>query len=227
MSWESIDWLDFELNEYQESLRLRVREAYVAAYTVLEKAHKKGVDELSQDLEKATGSEDFDFIPQAIQFEELRWEQQTEALAAMALALLASLTEAFLDEQKGRQLDKTYPPAAEGYKGKSELLRNVSEYKERFKIDLEAVEMFETVREVVLARNCCLHNGCTPNDDYLRQTKQRLVREKGGNIGTEPKQLDLLIKELSEFSDALNKKMRELRLTANAAEKPALEEGQA
>ncbi len=81
MSWESIDWLDFELHEYQESLNLRVREAYVAAYTVLEKAHKKGVDELSQGLEKATSDEDFEFIPQAIDFEKLRWEQQTEALA--------------------------------------------------------------------------------------------------------------------------------------------------
>jgi hypothetical protein len=216
MSWESIDWLDFELNEYQESLHVNVREAYDAAYAVLEKAHKKGHDELSEDLKKATGSEDFDYIPQAIQFEELRWEQQAEALAAMALALLASLTEAFLDEQKGRQLDKTHAPAAAGYAGKSKLLRNVTEYKERFGVDLEAIAEFKTVREVILARHCCLHNGRSPSEDYNNQTEKRLIGESG-NITLTPKQLDMLIKELSQFGDTLNKAMREVRKKTLAA----------
>ena len=81
--------------------------------------------------------------------------EQTEALAAMALALLATLMKDFLKEQK-RQMDKTHPPDAKGYPGKSELLRRVSEYKARFNIDLQKIEGFETVREVELARNCCL-----------------------------------------------------------------------
>ena len=34
MAW-NLDWLDFELGQYQESLHHRVREAYHAAYKVL------------------------------------------------------------------------------------------------------------------------------------------------------------------------------------------------
>jgi hypothetical protein len=211
MSWQDFDWLDFELGEYKDSLSHRVREAYMAAHLVLKKAHDEGREKLEQQQKEAPNEDDFDLTSQIIGYEDLRWMEQTEALAAMALALLASLTKTFLDEQK-RRMEKTHPPDPKGYKGKG-LIRQVAEYKARFNIDLEGIEGFETVREVELARNCCLHNGGTPTEDYQTQTKQRLLDEMV-IMNLKPEQLDLLIKELGQFIDSVSNQMRGVRKKA-------------
>ena len=216
MSWQDFDWLDFEIGHYKESLDHRVREAYMAAYSVLEMAYREGKEKLEQEQKKATNEEDFSLTTQIIDYEESRWIKQTEALAAMALALLASLVKAFLDEQK-RRMYKTHPVDANGYGGKSELLKQVAEYNARFNIDLRKIEGFETVREVDLARNCCLHNGGVPTDDYMKLTKERLLDEMV-NINLTPQQLDSLIKELGQFSDSVSTQMSEVRKKASEAE---------
>jgi hypothetical protein len=144
--------------------------------------------------------EAFDLTTQVIGYEEFRWIEQTEALAAMALTLLASQTKSFLDGQKYR-FNKTHPPEPR-YEGKSELLRLVTEYRARFNIDLEKIDGFETAREVGLARNCCVHNGSIPDEDYKTQTKQRLLNDRG-NVSLTPEQLDSIVGELSQFAKSL------------------------
>jgi hypothetical protein len=104
------DWLDLELGQYLDSLDRRVREAYRAAYSVLEREHRKGQEERQHDLGTATDEEDITLNREILSYEEGRWADQTEALAAMALALLASLNKSFLDEQKNR-MNKMHPPA--------------------------------------------------------------------------------------------------------------------
>jgi len=104
---------------------------------------------------------------------------------------------------------KTHPPEAK-YEGKSELLKLVTEYRARFNIDLEKIEGFETVREVGLARNCCVHKGSPRDEDYKKQTKQRLLNDNG-NISLTPKQLDLIIGELSHFAKSLSGLLSESR----------------
>ena len=189
MSWDNFDWLDFELGDYQDSLHHRVHEAYNAAYRVLEEAYQTAKKKLEEDLKKSKDEEEFSLDSQIIDYEDHRWIEQHEALATMALALLASLTKSFLDEQKGRNLNKTHPPDKKGYGGGSELQRRVTEYKARFGVDLEQIECFETVREVELARNCCLHREGAPNDDYLNKTQRRLLNDSN-------RLLDLIFKLL-------------------------------
>jgi hypothetical protein len=219
MSW-NIDWLDFELREYQESLHNRVHEAYHAAHKVLDDAYRVGKKKLEAELGEKDRPDDDEreWDAQLIDYEDYRWLDQQEALAAMALALLASLTKSFLDEQKGRSLNKSHPPDPKGYggKGKSQLLKQIDEYKARFGVDLERLECFETVREVELARNSCLHNEGTPTEDYLKFTQKRLLDERG-SINVTPKQLDTMIDELSRFGDWLNKAMREVSKAAKPA----------
>jgi hypothetical protein len=211
MAWD-IDWLDFELGMYQDSLHHRVREAYRAAHKVLEDAYRKGREKLEQDLKASKDDEDRELNSQIIDYEDARWVEQKEALAAMALALLASLTKSFLDEQKGRNLNKSHPPDPKGYggKGQSQLLKQITEYKARFNVDLEKLDSFETVREVEIARHCCLHRDGVPTRDYLTLTKRRLLDERE-NISMTPEQLDLFIEELARFGDSLNTAMREVR----------------
>src|SRR5579863_2183852 len=131
MSWENIDLLDFELGDYQDSLHHRVHQAYNAAYRVLEEAYQKAKKKLDEDLEASKDEEELSLNSQILDYEEYRWLDQQEALAAMALTLLASLTKSFLDEQKGRNLNKTHPPDKKGYGGGSELQRRVTEYNTR------------------------------------------------------------------------------------------------
>jgi hypothetical protein len=223
MTWH-VDWPDFELNDYQDSLHHRVQEAYKAAFRVLEEAYQKARKKLEEDLKKSKDEEDFSLNSQIIDYEDYRWIEQQEALAAMALTLLASLTKSFLNEQKGRNLDKTHPPKQGRYAGSSELQRRITEYKERFGVDLEKTECFETVREVELARDCCVHQEGVPTDDYLNRTQKRLLNERE-NISITPKQLDSVIEELSRFSEALNKVMKGIRKAAQ--EKEEKEEKQA
>jgi hypothetical protein len=130
MAWINFDWLKYESEQFQESLNHRIRDAYLAAYSVLEKAYGETKEKLEEQRKKATDAEDFDLTIQVIDYEDFRWIDQTEALATMALTLLASQTKSFLDEQKHR-FNKTHPPEPK-YEGKSELLKLVTEYRARF-----------------------------------------------------------------------------------------------
>lgn len=197
-----------------------VREAYRAAYSVLENAYRKGKEESEKDLKASTDDEDRELNSQIINYENDRWREQQEALSAMALALLASLTKLFLDEAKGGNLNKSHPRDAKGYggKGQSQLAKQVIEYKSRFGVDLETLDGFETVREVELARHCCLHNEGVPTDDYLERTQKRLLNERG-NISLNPELLDSFIHELSRFGDRLSAGMMVGRKKASTAEK--------
>lgn len=212
MTWLQFDLFKFEAQMFQESLNHRVREAYLAAYSVLEKAYGERREDLYKQLNTITEDVDGEqraLTEEVIGYEEIRWLEQREALAAMAIALLASLNKSFLEAQK-RILNKTHPAdPKEKYTGKSELLKLVSEYRVRFNVDLVKIDGFETVREVTLARNCCLHSGGTPDEDYKMQTNQRLL-DTSGIVNLTPEQLDSIIRELSQFGKSLNALMRQV-----------------
>ena len=57
-------------------------------------------------------------------------------------------------------------------KGQSELERIVSEYQQRVGVSLESVAHFETVREIVLARNSVFHGDGPTSKDYHAQLLQ-------------------------------------------------------
>jgi hypothetical protein len=120
------DWPDFELNDYQDSLHHRVQEAYTAAFRVLEETYQQARKKLDEDLKASKNEEDFSLNSQIIDYEDDRWIEQQEALAAMALTPLASRTKSFLNEQRGRNLDKAFPPKQGRYPGSSGLQRDAS-----------------------------------------------------------------------------------------------------
>src|SRR5271167_2546738 len=105
MTWLNFDPLQFEGHLFEDSLNHRVREAYFAAYSVLEKAYGVRQEELYKQLSSITEDEEGEqqaMTEEVIGYEEIRWTEQREALAAMALALLATQTKSFLDDQKRR-----------------------------------------------------------------------------------------------------------------------------
>jgi hypothetical protein len=142
-------------------------------------------------------------------YQEYRWDEQMQALAAMALSLLATSNKSFLDQLKGL-FNIIRPPDKKGYRGKSQLQKQIAEYNGRFGVDLEKINGFETIREVGLARDCCLHNEGMLTEEYRQQTKQRLV-DKYERISVNPKLLDTFLLEISQFSRELCAQMKDMR----------------
>ena len=210
-----------DAHEFDEACR-RIREAYHAAYKVLAGAHQQRLADLKKEIARAKNGEDIYDIQQILWYEESRWREQTRTLGAMAIALLGSATKSHLDRQKSRRA-RTHPADPKGYAGGSQLQRQVTEYDARFDVDLERVECFQTVRELELARNDCLHNEGIPTENYMTQTRRRLLDEDE-IINMSPEALELFIGELSTFFSSLQGQMRERE---KAAETRKRQEGEA
>jgi hypothetical protein len=106
--------------------------------------------------------------------------------------------------------DKTHASSPNGYPGRNQLQKQAAEYAARFDVDLEQIAGFESIREVELARHCCLHNEGKLTDDYSQQTKQRFVGEDG-KINLTPTVLDGLLLDLAGFSKELFTRMKAIR----------------
>src|ERR1700722_175487 len=206
MTWLNFDLFKFEGQMFQDSLNHRVRDAYLAAHSVLEQTHNEATEKLYFGFTEDVDGDQRALTAEVIGYEEIHWLEQREALAAMAIALLASLNKSFLDAQK-RMLDKKHP-SNKSYKSEH-LFRQIEEYDDRFKIDLTTVEGFATVREIELARHCCLHNQGSPTKHYETQTAQRLL-DTNGIINLTPEQLDSIIRELSQFGKSLTARMSQV-----------------
>jgi hypothetical protein len=204
MSWK-LDWIDVQIWQYDNTLNDNVREAYLAAYSVLERSYLTKEKRIK---ESGTG-EDFEDANEQLMYEEHRWNEQMEALAIMALSLLATSNKSFLDQLKGL-FNIIRPPDKKGYQGKSQLHKQIAEYNARFGVDLEKINGFETIREVGLARDCCLHNESELTEEYRQQTKTRLV-DKYEKITITPELLDAFLLEISEFSRELCAQMKDMR----------------
>jgi hypothetical protein len=174
----------------------------------------------SEDAAKDLGDND---LPSYEKFLEGEHRDQRRALSTMALTMLASLLESFLDEARTR-LDTVAFPTAKKYPGKSELLRRVNEFKARFQIDLKRLPGFDMVQEVVLARNSSVHRNAHPSKDYLRKTKRRFLEEldmfqiltpklkdEDRFICCDVKTLKQAVEEVSKFAVALHAALNSAR----------------
>jgi hypothetical protein len=205
----NIDWIDIAVSGNRFSLNERVSAAYLAAFSVLDKAHLEMIVLCKQQRDAATTQEEYARVICDFGDEDYRWTEQTQALAAMALTLIASTNKSFLDQIK-KLFIETCPPDPKGYPGKSELYRYISEYKSRFGVDLETITSFETIREVVLARNCCVHKEGHLDKDYIGQTRQRLVGTHG-YIDITPEMLTQFLSEIDQFCHGLAVEMKAVR----------------
>jgi hypothetical protein len=209
VSWHDLDWLEVQVWDYQTALNDRVREAYLAAHSVLEKTFAAREKWYEQEMARAEDEANAEAAHEQLQSAEIRWHEQRQALAAMTFALLAIVNKSFLDGMK-KFFDKTRAPDPKGYLGKSQLQRQAAEYMARFDVGLERIAGFESIREVELARHCCLHKEGELTDDYRHQTKQRFVAEDG-RINLTAKGLDDLLLELGAFSKELCNCMKAVR----------------
>jgi hypothetical protein len=168
------DWIVLEADTFGQTLERTVIAIYSAAYEALTSSLEKQREGLEGWSESDTGvskGQYEDYITE-------EWMIQVRALATMTFTLMETQLQGFL-KANGAFLARHFPKDKEQYGNKSWLLRVIAEYRERYGIDIEGLPGFEPCREVVLARNSCVHAECVPKDDYMRQTARRFVGDDG------------------------------------------------
>jgi len=216
MTWQKFDWLFHEATLFREDLQGAAR-IHSAAYETLTRAHDDHLKQLESD--RSTFAGDPQDLAQYKDWLEYERAEQTDALAAMYLSLVASMLEGFLDRAK-KPLDRVHP-ASSNYQGASKLAKRISEYRQRFGIELESLPQFATVREIILARNACVHNDSAPTEDYNAQTRRRYVDQRG-KINLTPDQIEQSAAELAEFAEALTDQLCRVRDEAKPPLRPAI-----
>jgi hypothetical protein len=214
-----IDWFfEHEAEHFGARLQSLVLEIHRLAATQLEVVYKAELESAGSD-----GSLEEDELASLENYLKGEQDSQQGALSTMALTMLASLIESFLDEARTR-LDVGTFPAQKTYPGEGVLLKRVSEFRQRFGINLTSLRCFDSVREVVLARNSCVHKGGHPSADYLEQTSHRFLEEIGGFqllhrrfrdedrlIRCSVETLREVVAEVSQFATGLHAALNEIR----------------
>ena len=116
----------------------------------------------------------------------------------LALIYLVILVEQRVRKLKSR-FDKSHPPK-EKYPGKSTLEKLVNEFRDRFRINLEAHAAFEDWSDLVLARNEVVHHSGRPRDKYRKHTT-RFIHTEQFMGGPE----DLIVFSNSDFKESAEK----------------------
>lgn len=203
---QNFNWIHIQSDVYGMDMDVTVQHTFNLMYDDLKKSHDGILDAMYQrPVDEETNQDEFSALVRSM---ESAWLYEQRAIAAMALALMASRTITLLDVQK-EFLNKTHPPDPNGYRFKSDLQTRENEYQKRFNIELSKIPGFDSVREVVLARNCCLHRQSEPDDNYLNLTAQRLL-DPEGKVNLTPDTMAVLVGELKQFSDALAKSLDNL-----------------
>jgi hypothetical protein len=164
MPW-NVDWIALDANIFGQTLDGTVIAIHSAAYQALTSALEKQREGLKDWSESDTGISEGqyeDYITEGYMI-------QVGALTTVSLTLMESQFHSFLKANTAF-LERHFPRRKEPCGRKSWLLWTIAEYRERYGIEIEGLPGFETCREVVLARNSCVHAECEPNDDYMKQT---------------------------------------------------------
>jgi hypothetical protein len=168
------DWIGLEAETFGLKLDRTVIRIYSAAYGALTSTFEKqreGLEDWSESDSGVSEGQYEDYITEEYMI-------QVRALTTMTFTLMETQLQGFL-RANGAFLARHFPRDKEQYGSKSWLLRAIAEYRERYGIEIEALSGFATCREVVLARNSCVHAECEPKDDYMQQTDRRFLGNDG------------------------------------------------
>lgn len=181
MAWKTLDWLALEADEFDDDLDDLIVKIHEASTSRLEELLVKRLQRADEEYTKANDETEREIAFQLHCWEEDRGTERAQILGGLELVYLVSVFQAKLNQLK-RHLEKTHPPAPP-YEGGGWLDRQVREYLQRFGIDMErSPEPFLAIRELVLARNCVVHNDRVPSDDYLQLVKNPKYVDMFGKI---------------------------------------------
>jgi hypothetical protein len=195
MSWINFDWLKWHADQFGQRLDETILPIYRNAFKLFSDERDKHKTEAHAPDTPAAQLDEGELWSYLGWLDE-EFRARRVALAMMIFALLAREIESFLDEflrAVGREF-----PTDEKFGGKSKLLKRRAEYQARFGFDIQKGAGFDTVREIVLARNDAVHFESVPQKDYLAQTETRFLDE-AGQLSLTPELLIQVSGELKVF----------------------------
>ena len=195
MSWINFDWLKWHADQFGQRLDETILPIYRNAFKLFSDERDKHKTEAHAPDTPAARLDEGELWSYLGWLDE-EFRARRVALAMMIFALLAREIESFLDEflrAVGREF-----PTDEKFGGKSKLLKRCAEYQARFGFDIQKGAGFDTVREIVLARNDAVHFESVPQKDYLAQTETRFLDE-AGQLSLTPELLIQVSGELKVF----------------------------
>lgn len=207
-----LDWLAFECVEFEAELDELLVTLYKSASEKLREVNSVLLKRADEEIARSASEVEHDDAWLAKEWEAQQARERERILGGLTTAYLVAVFMARLRSLK-QHFDKTHPPAPP-YIGGSELDRLVSEYSQRFRVDLEkSPTEFSHFRELVLARNSFLHNEGVPSKDYFPKfPKPKYVDEEGKiwfsaehfreTVETSKRYLVWLVEELMRFRDA-------------------------
>jgi hypothetical protein len=202
--------LDFDLIVYEAGIFSRTLDQTVThihseAFGGLMSAFEKQSERVEGWLEEETGVSKGQFEDHIRE----EWMVQVRALTTMTFALMATQLLSFVKTTNRAFLMRHFQRREARY-GKSkdgEFSRLAAEYRECYGIELDDLPGAETCREIVLARNACIHGQCAPSDEYLQQTARRFLGDDG-LLFLNQETLDIATTGIKTFAEALARATR-------------------
>jgi hypothetical protein len=173
----NFDVITYEAEVFSQTLDQTVTHIHSEAFGGLVSAFEKQSERVEAWLEEDTGTSKGQFEDHIRK----EWMVQVRALTTMTFALMATQLLSFIKTTNRTFLARYFQSRGTRY-GKSkdgEFSRLAAEYRECYGIELDDLPGVETCREIVLARNACIHGQCAPSDDYLQQTAGRFLGDDG------------------------------------------------
>ena len=130
------------------------------------------------------------------------FNEQIRTLACMSFAMMESKLMLFLKRYVPQQIDKQEEPEDCEKAKDASFDRFRKKYKRARSIDFNNLLGFALCKEVVLARNSCIHNDGYPHKHYLEQTEQHFIGDDG-RLTLNEETLLLAANGLKSFVNAL------------------------
>ena len=200
----NFDLIAYEVQLFGQTLDQTVIHIHSNAFDALATGFERqseGVAEWSEEDSGISKGQYEDFIRK-------EWMVQIRALTTMTFSLLATQLLGFIKTTNGAFLARHYQPCKTGKKETSEFLRIAAEYRECYGIEFNDLPGIETCREVVLARNACIHSDCALSDASMRRTARQFVGTDGQLI-LDKDTLAIATNDMKSFAGALARVTRE------------------
>jgi hypothetical protein len=201
----NFDVITYEAGVFSQTLDQTVTHIHSEALGGLRSAFEKQRERVEEWLEEDTGITKGRLEDHITE----EWMVQVRALTTMTFALMATQLLTFIKTTNRTFLARHFQRHKRRY-GKSEdgeFSRLAAEYRECYGIELDDLPGVETCREIVLARNACIHGECAPSDDYLQLTARRFLGDDG-LLFLNQETLDIATTGIKTFVEALARATR-------------------
>jgi hypothetical protein len=194
MSWQSLDWLKVEADEFIDELKSPI----TGIYWRMAEEFRDAQDRRTTELRKSVTADNVSLLDWS---DDLK-RRQEQLLTAMVLTVTYRSVEDLLTRLSRYFIPRHAPELQIRNRdlSKLEILRLKYQH---IDVPLTAQREFALLKQLQLARNCCVHNQNVPPDEYLEQFPKSNWLNDAGNITITEKRWEELVERLTIWASDL------------------------